>query len=157
MREANDDTVALSTADSVAMETESKAAQPMTRAEVVAANRLRQHEEPHEEMDACKNAAGAGSAELQPQSSGQNQTHARFWRWGELLLAGVGEAGEVTSDQHACADGFQERGAHQVGELGQREEHAHELQKELKMVPVQRHHFQNLFVFATRGCCINCV
>ena len=135
------------------------APRPLTRAEIVAANRLRQHEEPHDEMVTAMDAAtaaGDNRSGASVQSGGQNQTHARFQRWGKLLLAGVGEADELNVDPAAALDQQQRR--EQEAGTGEQEQDRYAagpagLQKELKTVPVQSHHFQNLFVFATRPCC----
>lgn len=133
-----------------------EAPRPMTRAEIIAANRMRQHEEPHDEMNTGTWINAAGPSSPSGQTGGQNQTHARFRRWGELLLAGVGGADELTVDPPLALD-EQLRPKH-VGEGAKREQdrNAGGLRKELKTVQVQSHHFQNLFVFATRNCCATC-
>ena len=131
----------------------------MTRAEIVAINRLRQHEEPHEEIESANatsvtSVTSAGASPASGQSGGQNQTHSRFRRWGDLLLAGVGDADELNVEPAAAPDHQQQQREPQ-GEAGEQEQdrRAPALQKELKTVQVQSHHFQNLFVFATRPCC----
>ena len=128
----------------------------MTRAEIVAANRLRQHEEPHEEMGTGTGINAASSSSISGQTGGQNQTHARFRRWGELLLAGVGNADELALD-HPVALDEQHRHEH-ADEVGKRDQDQRGagLRKELTTVQVQSHHFQNLFVFATRTCSPTC-
>lgn len=132
--------------DDTGIKLEAEAPRSMTRAEIVAANRLRQHEEPHDEMDTVEAMNAANSSRTSEQRGGQNQTHARFRRWGELLLAGVGAADELTVDP-----------PEQDGEVAKREQDGYAgLRKELKTVQVQSHHFQNLFVFATRTCCATC-
>lgn len=127
----------------------------MTRAEIVAANRLRQHEEPHEEMDAAmkpaSNECGGKSAGASGQGGGPNQSHVRFQRWGKLLLAGVGGPEEVWP---AKVEQLRQDENENEGEQPQEQHNRNtkQLWKELKTVAVQSHHFQNLFVFATRTC-----
>ena len=128
-----------------------------SRKQLVAAARLRQHEQPHDEPGAEENGAegrgadgnGGGSADSETAgaggSAGDSQSpgpgggkgkgkttggqlaNARFERWGSLLLAGV----EPEEDAASTEAGVQ-------------------VAKELRTVRVQAHHFQNLFLFATR-------
>ena len=134
-----------------------------SRKQLVAAARRRQHEQPHDEPGAEENGAegrgadgnGGGSADSETAgaggSAGDSQSttprdgkgrgggkgkgkttggqlaNARFERWGSLLLAGV----EPEEDAASTEAGVQ-------------------VAKELRTVRVQAHHFQNLFLFATR-------
>ena len=133
-----------------------------SRKQLVAAARLRQHEQPHDEpgngedgaegssadgnVDGAvgSDAAGAGSADDsrstgpragkgkgdgkgKGKTTGGQLANARFERWGSLLLAGV----EPEEDAASTEAGVQ-------------------VAKELRTVRVQAHHFQNLFLFATR-------
>ena len=134
-----------------------------SRKQLVAAARRRQHEQPHDEPGTEEDAAegsgadgnGGGSADSETAgaggSAGDSQSttprdgkgerkgkgkgkttggqlaNARFERWGSLLLAGV-EPEEEPKNTEADA----------------------QVEKELRTVRVQAHHFQNLFLFATR-------
>jgi hypothetical protein len=169
-------------------EAEAEAApRQLTRAEIIALNRLRQHEEPHDELelDVATEGTGKKPRGKGAPGGGKNQSHARFRRWGELLLAGIGEAaelaevaeeaeeaatagttataGETTSIENQSQGQDQDPPRKDAQEQGQEEEGGQRqgsvsaassggLRKELKTVAVQSHHFQNLFLFATRTC-----
>ena len=124
----------------------------MTREQIVAASRKKQHEDAHDKLEAeatvvVPAAAAAGGGKV---SGGQKQ-NVRFQRWGELLLAGVGEAEELAEAQGQ---------ARQQALLGQQQQGEQSpggntnllLRTELHNIDVQKHHFQNVFLFASRCC-----